>query len=74
MAPGFEPGDKGFADLCLTTWLCHQDECGKVINHSATILARVAGFEPADDGIRIRCLTTWRYPNVMKENGVDSVI
>ena len=19
--PGFEPGDKGFADLCLTTWL-----------------------------------------------------
>ena len=21
-APGFEPGDKGFAVLCLTTWLC----------------------------------------------------
>ena len=22
--PGFEPGRKGFADLCLTTWLwCH---------------------------------------------------
>jgi hypothetical protein len=21
-APGFEPGNKGFADLCLTTWLC----------------------------------------------------
>ena len=20
-APGFEPGNKGFADLCLTTWL-----------------------------------------------------
>ena len=20
--PGFEPGNKGFADLCLTTWLC----------------------------------------------------
>ncbi len=20
--PGFEPGDKGFAGLCLTTWLC----------------------------------------------------
>ncbi len=19
--PGFEPGNKGFADLCLTTWL-----------------------------------------------------
>lgn len=22
--PGFEPGDKGFADLCLTTWLCRR--------------------------------------------------
>ena len=21
-ATGFEPVDKGFADLCLTTWLC----------------------------------------------------
>ncbi len=21
-APGFEPGDQGFAILCLTTWLC----------------------------------------------------
>ena len=21
-APGFEPGNKGFAGLCLTTWLC----------------------------------------------------
>jgi hypothetical protein len=21
-APGFEPGSRGFADLCLTTWLC----------------------------------------------------
>ena len=20
-SPGFEPGNKGFADLCLTTWL-----------------------------------------------------
>ena len=23
--PGFEPGDKGFADLCLTTWLCRHN-------------------------------------------------
>jgi hypothetical protein len=27
-APGFEPGNKGFADLCLTTWLCLQDQNG----------------------------------------------
>ena len=24
--PGFEPGNKGFADLCLTTWLCRHNE------------------------------------------------
>src|SRR5512135_324951 len=24
-APGFEPGDKGFAVLCLTTWLCRRN-------------------------------------------------
>ena len=22
--PGFEPGSEGFADPCLTTWLCRQ--------------------------------------------------
>ena len=22
--PGFEPGDEGFADPCLTTWLCRR--------------------------------------------------
>ena len=24
VAPGFEPGNQGFADPCLTTWLCHR--------------------------------------------------
>src|SRR5699024_10623053 len=24
VTPGFEPGNQGFADPCLTTWLCHQ--------------------------------------------------
>ena len=23
VTPGFEPGNEGFADPCLTTWLCH---------------------------------------------------
>ena len=23
--PGFEPGNEGFADLCLTTWLCRRN-------------------------------------------------
>ena len=28
MTPGFEPGNQGFADPCLTTWLCHRMEKG----------------------------------------------
>ena len=24
VTPGFEPGNHGFADQCLTAWLCHQ--------------------------------------------------
>ena len=24
VTPGFEPGNEGFADPCLTTWLCHR--------------------------------------------------
>ena len=27
-ATGFEPVDKGFADLCLTTWLCRHINIG----------------------------------------------
>ena len=26
VTPGFEPGNEGFADPCLTTWLCHRNE------------------------------------------------
>ena len=29
-APGFEPGNGGFADLCLTTWLCRRKRCANV--------------------------------------------
>ncbi len=28
--PGFEPGNKGFADLRLTTWLWHRNKNGAV--------------------------------------------
>ena len=27
VTPGFEPGNQGFADPCLTTWLCHHLHC-----------------------------------------------
>ena len=30
VTPGFEPGDEGFADPCLTTWLCHHIEKGAI--------------------------------------------
>ena len=30
--PGFEPGNQGFADPCLTTWLWRQKkQCGSLI-------------------------------------------
>ncbi len=67
--PRFEPGNNGFADQCLTTWLCRHmmSEVSFGLYKTAFAvfypLARVAGFEPANDGIRIRCLTAWRYPN-----------
>ena len=39
-APGFEPGNKGFADLCLTTWLCRRVSSDSgfltVLNQGAT--------------------------------------
>jgi hypothetical protein len=34
-APGFEPGNRGFADRCLTAWLCRLK------------MERETGFEPA---------------------------
>ena len=45
-ATGFEPVNKGFADLGLTTWLCRQE-------------TGLAGFEPTNDGVKVRCLTAW---------------
>ncbi len=33
--PGFEPGHKGFADPCLTTWLCR-----RIFNSTHSICAR----------------------------------
>ena len=58
--PGFEPGNKGFADLCLTAWLWRHMMSSDF--SLLDLLARVEGFEPSHDGIRIRCLTAWRYP------------
>ena len=31
VTPGFEPGNEGFADPCLTTWLCHRFQSAETI-------------------------------------------
>ena len=49
VTPGFEPGNEGFADPCLTTWLCHHiDNRSKI---SAPVIICGAG-----DGARTRYL------------------
>ena len=58
-APGFEPGYRGFADLCLATWLCRQISwnlrmCKK--------MERETGFEPATLALARRCSTSELFP------------
>jgi hypothetical protein len=67
-------GGKGFADLCLTTWLCrHLYWSGRrdsnprpppwqggvlPLNYFRK-LAGLAGFEPTHVAVKVRCLTAW---------------
>jgi hypothetical protein len=65
-APGFEPGSRGFADLCLTTWLCRplsDDLLRKGDLYHSEGLTRVQGLfdrvrESTMDG-RLRRLALW---------------
>ena len=46
-SPGIGPGNKGFADLCLTAWLWRRIKL-RVQNHFRTRpLERITGIEPA---------------------------
>ena len=71
-------GDKGFADLCLTTWLCRPKtwsgkrdsnprpppwQGGALPLSYFRMMAGLAGFEPAHHGVKVRCLTAWLQPN-----------
>lgn len=52
--PGFEPGNEGFADLCLTTWLWYQ-----IRNGSRNLLTPSLPLQfknGAEDGVRTRDL------------------
>ena len=50
-APGFEPGNEGFAVPCLTTWLCR-----------LLRLERETGFEPATPALARQCSTPELFP------------
>ena len=51
-APGFEPGNSGFADHCLPTWLCRPEKK----------LERETGFEPATSTLARSHSTTELFP------------
>ena len=44
-APGVEPGDKGFAILCLTTWLCRHFEKLDQLNIKKNIIVDAAAIK-----------------------------
>jgi hypothetical protein len=50
-ASGFEPENSGFADRCLTTWLCRQKK-----------MERETGFEPATSTLARSHSTTELFP------------
>ena len=48
VTPGFEPGNEGFADPCLTTWLCHRTVSPLVsILYEAAFVKRETAFPAA---------------------------
>ncbi len=57
--PGFEPGNKGFAGLCLTAWLRRQRKEGlHVLSDGLTPLPkRETGLEPATPTLARWCST-----------------
>ena len=57
--PGFEPGNKGFAGLCLTAWLRRQRKEGLLVRSAgpAPLQERETGLEPATPTLARWCST-----------------
>ena len=51
VTPGFEPGNQGFADPCLTTWLCHH----RYIYIICELLKKVHSFFKRNTHTRLKC-------------------
>ena len=56
-ATGFEPVNNGFADRCLTTWLCRL-----IGGHEEIKMERETGFEPATSTLARLHSTTELFP------------
>ena len=73
-APGFEPGNRGFADRCLTTWLC-RPKTGQGLEvrgkrqMNKEQMERETGFEPATSTLARLHSTAELFPlNVLMVN------
>ena len=72
-APGFEPGNRGFADRCLTTWLC-RPKTGQGLEvkgngETKNSMERETGFEPATSTLARLHSTAELFPlNVLMVN------
>ena len=44
--PGFEPGNQGFADPCLTTWLCRHIQGAELSSSPISICTPAARYSP----------------------------
>ena len=62
-APRIELGNKGFADLCLTAWLCRHIK-----------LERETRFELATPALARRCSTAELFPHVHGASGQNRTV
>ena len=60
--PGFEHGDTGLADHCLTAWLHpYWEERAGTKSHPSLFVGWVKGLEPSTPGTTIRCSNQLSY-------------